>query len=130
MSRYSCALAGAVAAVAMALTPAVASAKKTCDQVPYSDRTQVDRNAAGVIWRPKYDNFHIWDNVRDDYKVEVWFNYAGVKDYWKPVDRIADGGQDRVLRDVSEKYGAICFYIHTISDELPDSPVVRYTTRP
>jgi hypothetical protein len=35
-----------------------------------------------------------------------------------------------VLRDVSERYKYICFKIHTLSDDYPDSPIVRYTTRP
>jgi hypothetical protein len=131
----------AAAAAASAATPAsakqidgpAASASRhiaTCEQMPYQDRTQVRGNAAGVVFVPKYDNFKIWDNDRDGYDVHVWFNYAGVKDFWKPVPDVDDGGQGPKLRELSERFKEICFYIETDSDEYPNSPIVRYTTRP
>ncbi len=61
-------------------------------RVPYRDRTQAPHNAAGLIFVPRGDKFRVWDNKRDNYLVDVWFNYAGVKDKWKWV------GAPRLLR--------------------------------
>jgi hypothetical protein len=122
----------AIAALAAATGFAVPaeSAKQTCGDRPYQDRTQVAGNAAGVVFVPKGDKFKIWDNVRDDDNVEVLFNYAGVDDFWKPVDQVDDGAQGTKKRNVSERFKEICFMITTDSDDYPDSPIVRYRTRP
>ena len=118
-----------VAATAAFAAPA-ASAKESCGDMPYSDRVQVRGNAAGVVFNPNGDKFHIWDNDRDGYDVEVWFNYAGVDDFWKPVPQVTDGGQGVKTRNVSERFKQICFRIETDSDDYPDSPIVRYRTAP
>jgi hypothetical protein len=131
------AIAGLVAALALA-SPAAAqpvaasasSAGLSCGEVNYSDRTQAPPNAAGLIFVPKGDKFRIWDNDRDDKLVRIWFNYAGVKDKWKYVGAPSDGGQGTIIRNVSERYKEICFYVATDSAKYIDSPIVRYTTRP
>jgi hypothetical protein len=119
--------------VAAALSTATtASAKKTCGQVPYSERTQARApdgrpNAAGVVFEPEGDRFKVWDNVADGHEVELYFNYAGIKDRWKFIFAPLDGHNDWVIRNLNERYKHICFQVRTVG---PDSPVVRYTTRP
>jgi hypothetical protein len=109
-----------------------APARKSCSQVPYRERTQARAadgrpNAAGVVFQPKGDRFKVWDNLDDGKPVDVYFNYAGVADKWKFVISPVDGGSASVIRNVSERYKRICFQVRTWG---PDSPIVRYTTRP
>jgi hypothetical protein len=130
----------AVIVAAAAFTASPASAKplaqpsalagKTCGDMPYRDRTQAPNNAAGLIFVPRGDTFRVWDNVRDNYLVRIWFNYAGVNDKWKYVGAPSDGGQGPIVRNVAERYSQICFYVATDSPRYGNSPIVRYTTRP
>jgi hypothetical protein len=122
---------GAKTAAAPIAAPA-ALAKKKCSQVPYSERTQARAadgrpNAAGVVFQPEGDVFKVWDNEADGKHVAFYFNYAGVADKWKFVVTPADGRSARVTRNLNERYRHICFGVWTHG---PDSPVVRYTTRP
>jgi hypothetical protein len=116
-------------AVATPPTTGELAAGQTCGERPYRDRTQAPRNAAGLIFVPRGDVFRVWDNARDNHLVRIWFNYGGVADKWKYVGAPSDGGQGPIVRNVSEKYRYICFYVHTDSPRWGDSPVVRYTTR-
>ena len=109
-----------------------ALAAKSCNQVPYSERTQARAadgrpNAAGVVFQPEGDRFKVWDNLDDGKPVDVYFNYAGVADKWKFVISPVDGHSTSVIRNLKERYKHICFQVRTWG---PDSPVVRYTTRP
>lgn len=125
--------AAAVALVASAamLTPATATARQTCGDRPFQAWTRAEPdNGAGLVFRPRGDIFHVWDNRRDNHLVHVEFNYAGVDDEWKHVVTPSDGGQQAVPRNVSERYRQICFRVRTDSPQFGDSPVVRYTTRP
>jgi hypothetical protein len=115
---------------AMPGAPTASAAAKSCGAMPYRDRTQAPSNAAGLIFQPRGDKWRIWDNVRDNHLVRIYFNYAGVKDKWKYVGAPSDGGQGPIIRNVAEKYKQICFYVHTDSPKYGDSPIVRYTTRP
>jgi hypothetical protein len=104
-----------------------ALAKQSCAQAQYSDRSQAPSNAAGVVFNPNGDSFHIWDNQRDNHLVAAWFNYAGVKDKWKPIKSPDDGGQRTTVRNLDERFSQICFVVVTRDNQ---SPIVRYTTRP
>jgi hypothetical protein len=135
MSKYRLAavIAGgllATASPAAAKVPATPAALKgkSCAQVPYRDRTQAPHNAAGLIFVPHGDTFRVWDNKRDNYLVDIWFNYAGVNDKWKWVGSPSDGGQGPIVRNVSERFKAICFYVSTRSPKYGDAPIVRYHT--
>ena len=114
-------------AAAKPASPTARAAAATCADVPYRDRTQAPQNRAGVIFVPLGDVFRIWDNQRDQQRVTVWFNYAGVDDAWKRVRSPSDGGQEDVTRNVSERYKYICFQVTT---NQGSSPIVRYRTRP
>jgi hypothetical protein len=110
--------------------PAASAAKASCGDMPFRDRTRVatdkNPNVAGVVFRPKGDRFHIWDNVRDDEEVLVYYNYAGIDDDWKPVPGTPfDGGQDEFRHNLREGR-QICFQIQVVG--YPDSPIVRYST--
>ncbi|HWM11763.1 MAG TPA: hypothetical protein VNO82_20565 [Solirubrobacteraceae bacterium] len=107
-----------------------APARLTCPEAAYTDRTKAPGNAAGLIFRPRGDRFSVWDNVPDHELVHIWFNYSGVADKWKWVGTPSDGGNGTIVRNVSERYRQICFYVQTDSSRYGDSPVARYTTRP
>jgi hypothetical protein len=109
------------------LAAPAALAKHSCAQAQYSDRSQAPSNAAGVVFNPKGDSFHIWDNQRDNYVVAAWFNYSGVKDKWKPITSPDDGGQRTTVRNLDERFKEICFVVVTHNSH---SPIVRFTTRP
>jgi hypothetical protein len=99
--------------------------------VPYADRTRGEPdNPAGVVFNPRGDTFHVWDNLRDNHLVHVRFNYAGVNDKWKHVVTPSDGGQQQVTRNVDERYRAICFQVVIDNPRYFSSEVVRFTTRP
>ena len=123
------------AAVVWLATPAPAKqtnvratiAKNKCSQAQYSDRTQAPNNAAGIVFNPRGDKFHIWDNQRDNHTVAAWFNYNGVNDKWKYIKSPDDGGQRVTTRNLDERYSQICFVVVTHNGQ---SPIVRYTTRP
>ena len=127
----------AACATALGLTVAAsptaeALAKTKCGQVPYSERTQAKAadgrpNAAGVVFQPEGDVFKVWDNLDDGKRVAVYFNYAGVADKWKFVLSPVDGHGTSVIRNLRERYRHVCFGVWTHG---PDSPIVRYTTRP
>jgi hypothetical protein len=111
---------------------AAAAAARSCRRVPYSERTQAKAddgrpNAAGVVFQPEGDKFKVWDNLDDGKPVSVYFNYAGVADKWKFVISPVDGRATSVIRNLNERYRHICFQVRTWG---PDSPIVRYTTRP
>jgi hypothetical protein len=76
------------ASPAAAKTPAMPAALKgkSCAQVPYRDRTQAPHNAAGLIFVPHGDKFRVRDSKRDNYLVDIWFNYA-------VIDMLDVGGQ-------------------------------------
>jgi hypothetical protein len=110
--------------------PAASAAKASCGDMPFRDRTRVttdgNPNVAGVVFRPKGDRFHIWDNVRDEEEVLVYYNYAGIADDWKPVSGTPfDGGQAEFRHNLREGR-QICFEIQVVG--YPDSPTVRYST--
>ena len=123
------ALAGMIAAAVIA-TPAPA-AKPSCSDMQFNDRTRVtingNANVAGVVFRPKGDRFHIWDNDRDGHAVWIEYNYSGIDDKWKSVPTISDGAQGEVRHNLAEGK-QICFRIQTDNPDYPDSPIVRYKT--
>jgi hypothetical protein len=131
----SATLAAIVAAAAFTAGPSSAKplaapaalAKQSCAQAQYRDRSQAPSNAAGVVFNPRGDSFHIWDNQRDNHLVAAWFNYAGVKDKWKPIKSPDDGGQRTTVRNLDERFSQICFVVVTHNNQ---SPIVRFTTRP
>jgi hypothetical protein len=124
---------GIVAAATLAATPGVdaAAAKATCDDRPYQNWTRVttngNGNVAGVVFRPKGDKFHIWDNDRDGHRIRIDYNYAGIDDEWKIVPVIDDGSQGEVRHNLRERR-RICFRIHTDSPDYPNSPIVQFRT--
>jgi hypothetical protein len=128
-------LAAIVAAAAFTAGPSSAKpvaapaalAKQSCAQAQYRDRSQAPSNAAGIVFNPKGDSFQIWDNQRDNHLVAAWFNYAGVKDKWKPIKSPDDGGQRTTVRNLDERFSQICFVVVTHNNQ---SPIVRFTTRP
>jgi hypothetical protein len=116
----------------MPIAKPAALANQNCSQVPYSERTQAKAadgrpNAAGVVFQPEGDVFKVWDNLHDGKRVAAYFNYAGVADKWKFVLSPVDGHGTSVIRNLDERYKHICFGVWTHG---PDSPIVRYATRP
>jgi hypothetical protein len=122
------AVAGIVAAAALIAAP-TAAAKASCDDRPFQNWTRVttdgDRNVAGVVFRPKGDKFHIWDNKRDDKLANVFYNYAGIDDEWEQIEPVFDGGQAEHRHNLREGR-KICFMIKV--DGYPRSPIVQYRT--
>jgi hypothetical protein len=117
----------ATPAPAKQTNPQATLAKNKCSQAKYSDRTQAPGNAAGIVFNPRGDKFHMWDNERDNQIVAYWFNYAGVNDKWKGIKGPDDGGQRVTTRNLDERYNQICFVAVTHHGQ---SPIVRFTTRP
>src|SRR5215207_4500434 len=128
------AVAGVIAVAAFASSPAAAkpigaasaAAGPSCSQVPYSNRLQAPRNAAGVIFVRKGDVWRLWDNQRDEWLVRVEYNYAGVDDEWKTAAMHSDGGQGAVHHNVSERYKYLCFRLY--SPRFGYTSAVRYRT--
>jgi hypothetical protein len=113
---------------------APAVAKKACRDVPYSDEAQAagrngEPNAAGVRFDPISDTFTVWDNDFDGRPSKVFYNYAGVRDKWKFALQAQDGKANTLRLDffIKERHRRICFGIFKAG---PNSPIVRYTTRP
>jgi hypothetical protein len=123
---------GLIAAAAFSASPALA--KQSCSDVVYSNEAQAsgpggELNAAGVRFTPRGDKFTIWDNQADGRRVTVLWNYAGVNDRWKLAGEPNDGTSDtfQLPALIDERYRSICFGIFKAG---PNSPIVRYTTRP
>jgi hypothetical protein len=75
------------ALVASTAFSASTAAAATCSDMLYEDRVQAKGNAAGVIYYPRDNLFHVYDNVPGDGVVPgVEWNYAGVRDRWKLAD--------------------------------------------
>lgn len=129
------AIAAGVAAATFTASPAAArppdatassAAGPSCYEVPYANRLQAKKNAAGVIFVRKGDYWRLWDNQRDEWLVRVEYNYAGVDDGWKTAAQHADGGQGTVQHNVSERFRYICFRLY--SPRFGYTGAVRYRT--
>jgi hypothetical protein len=111
-------VAGMIAAGAVAST--AHAARATCGESPYSDRLQAPDNAAGVVFVRRGDDWKVWDNERDGWRITVEYNYAGVNDAWKKAAVPQDGAAARFHHNVSERYKQLCFRLY--------SPTFGYTS--
>jgi hypothetical protein len=115
------AVAGVIAAGAVTGSPTAAkppdaptahAARKTCSDARVSDRLRAPKNAAGVVFVRKGDDWKVWDNVRDGWRITVEYNYAGVNDAWKKAAVPQDGAAARFHHNVSERYKQLCFRLY------------------
>jgi hypothetical protein len=129
------AVAGVIAAGAVTAGPASAkpagsatahAARVTCGESPYSDRLQAPKNAAGVVFVRKGDDWKVWDNERDGWRITVEYNYAGVNDAWKKAAVPQDGAAARFHHNVSERFKQLCFRLY--SPTFGYTSAVRHTT--
>jgi hypothetical protein len=94
----------------------------------WSNSTQTEHNEAGVVYHANGDCFEIFDNVDNDKRVRVSWNYVGVDDKIK----FAYSDGKRTLRCPSIKEPAEIYFKVKGHDEsgyiLYDSPIARWRT--
>ena len=114
--------------LAAATVAASAIATSSASAWTWSDRTQTQHNYAGVVFHPNGDCFEIYDNVNNDKRVRVSWNYVGVDDKIK----FAYSARKRTLRCPRIKEPAEIYFKVKGHDEsgfiLYDSPIARWRT--
>jgi hypothetical protein len=106
--RHLTAAAAATALLGSALALAPAAGAAT---YPYQNWSQTSQNSSGVVFHPYGDKFDVWDNVRDDTRADVYFNYKGVSDSWKHVGYVYNG-HTTITRNVYESINGKPAYIY------------------
>jgi hypothetical protein len=93
-----------------------------------SNRAQAPGNVAGVIFHPNGDCFEIWDNVKNNIRVRVSWNYYGVKDRVKA--EYSEGRHSMRCVNMKEFPYQIKFRISGLdaNGRLQKSGILRYRT--
>jgi hypothetical protein len=122
LQRVGVAASVGAASIVIALTAAAQAA------IPTRNWTQTPANEAGVKFHPYGDYFEIWDNYADGRRVQVRWNYVGIRDRWKKVYSARRHGLYRV--NMAERPHRIYFRVlgYSPGGLLAYSRIVKYRT--